>query len=361
MTGRERVRRCFERRPHDRVPRHESFWWETIARFEGEGLRGGGAGLFDRLQTDMAGIGWFWPMAYPGRRETVAEDEQTLTVREGNGRVARYWKHKSGTPEHIGFECDSRQRWEREFKPSLLRHALQFDAEALKRQYAAGRQAGRWCYLPAVEAFEETRSLMGDEITLLAMVDDPEWVVDVSRTFTDVVLRNSEAVLDLGIEPDGIWIYGDMAYRSATICSPAMYRALIWPDHRRLADWAHARGMKCIFHTDGNVNGVIDLYIEAGFDALQPLEAKAGMDLRRLGPRYGSRLTFFGNCDVMIYATNDLAAIEAEIAAKLAAGRATGSYIYHSDHSVPPQVSWATYQAIIDLVDRHGRYERGRG
>jgi uroporphyrinogen decarboxylase len=115
--------------------------------------------------------------------------------------------------------------------------------------------------------------------------------------------------------------------------------------------------MRFIFHTDGDVNGVMDLYLEAGFDCLQPLEAKANMDVRRLCPRYGDRMAFFGNIDVMTMATNDLARIEAEIVAKFAAGKATQGYIYHSDHSIPPSVSWETYQGIMRLVDRYGWYE----
>jgi uroporphyrinogen decarboxylase len=114
--------------------------------------------------------------------------------------------------------------------------------------------------------------------------------------------------------------------------------------------------MKLIFHTDGDVNGVIDLYIEAGFDCLQPLEVKAGMDVRTLCPRHGGRLSFFGNIDVMEMITNDIGRIEAEIVSKFAAGKATRGYAYHSDHSVPPQVSWKTYQEIIRLVDLHGNY-----
>ena len=44
---------------------------------------------------------------------------------------------------------------------------------------------------------------------------------------------------------------------------------------------------------------------------------------------------------------------------KIAAGKATKGYIYHSDHSDPPQVSWETYQFIIEWVNRYGRYEIG--
>ena len=317
---------------------------------------GGAAAVLDRLRGDFHSLNWLWPVAYPGREEVVSVTADTRVVRDGNGRLARFWLNKSGTPEHLGFECDSRDQWEKVFKPALLSTGLQLDPLAIAKEFQHGRAAGRWCHLTGVESFEETRSLMGDEITMLAMVEDPDWVRDVSRTFTDVMLFNLEAALATGITPDGLWIYGDMAFKTSTMCSPQMYRELIWPDHKRLADWAHAHDLKFIYHTDGDVNGVLDLYLAAGFDCLQPLECKAGMDLRRLAPKFGDRLAFFGNVDVMEYITNDRARIETEVKAKLAAGMATKGYIYHSDHSVPPQVSWETYQFIISLLEKYGNY-----
>lgn len=356
MTSRERVNRMFARQDQDRIPRHESFWGETITRWQGEGLHGNAATVLELLESDFGSLNWLWPQPFPGEERIVEEDEQTKVVRDGHGKRVRYWKHKSGTPEHLGFECDSREAWEKTFKPALLSTGLQVNVPEIVRNYHRGRAQGKWLHLTGVESFEETRTLMGDEITLMAMAEDPEWVMDVSRTFTDVMLMNLDAVMATGIQPDGLWIYGDMAFRTATMCSPAMYRELIWPDHKRMADWAHAHRMKFIFHTDGDVNAVIEDYIAAGFDCLQPLEAKANMDIRRLCPRYGDRLAFFGNCDVMKYATNDLELIEEEIRQKLAAGMATRGYSYHSDHSVPPQVSWPTYQHIIRCVKKYGSY-----
>jgi uroporphyrinogen decarboxylase len=356
LTGRERVTRMFERRDHDRVPRHESFWSETITRWQGEGLNGDGQTVLDLLGSDFHGLCWIWPQCFPGRDTVVESDAETRVVRDGQGKLVRYWRNKSGTPEHLGFDCDTPEKWEKVYKPALLEAGLQLDPEAVKRNYRRGRGLGQWCHLSGVESFEETRSLMGDEITLMAMVEEPEWLRDVSRVFTDQTLRNFDAAMATGILPDGLWLYGDMAFKSATMCSPQMYKELFWPDHKRLADWAHAHNMKLIYHTDGDVNGVMDLYLEAGFDCLQPLEVKASMDVRELCPRYGERMAFFGNIDVMKMITNDPAVIEEEIREKLAAGKATKGYAYHSDHSVPPQVSWATYQAIIKLLDKYGSY-----
>lgn len=354
LTGRERVNRMFERRDHDRVPRHDSYWPETITRWQGEGLKGDSQTALDELGSDFHGLCWTWPASFPGRSEIVSEDADTKVVRDGHGKLVRYWKNKSGTPEHLGFDCDTREKWEAVYKPALLNSGLQLDPAAAVRNSQQAR--GRWTYLAGVEGFEQTRALMGDEITLMALAEDPDWVRDVSETCVSVVLRNFDAVLAAGAKPDGIWIYGDMAFKTATMCSPQMYREVFWPDHKRLADWAHARGMKMIYHTDGNVNGVIDLYIGAGIDCLQPLECKAGMDLRTLCPAYNDRLAFFGNIDVMTMITNDRARIETEVAAKLAAAKPAKGYSYHSDHSVAPQVSLATYRFIIELLERYGKY-----
>ena len=356
MTSQERVNRMFERRDHDRIPRHDSYWSETVARWQKEGLRGDANTALELLESDLYSLGWVWPAPFPGESEIIEENAETKVVRDAQGKLVRYWKNKSGTPDHLGFGCDTRAKWDTIYKPALLDSGLQWDVAAITRNYKKGRAKSKWCFLAGVEGFEETRSIMGDEITLMAMCEDPEWIRDVSRTCCDVFMRNLDAAMATGIQPDGLWVYGDMAFKTATMCSPAMYKELVWPDHKRLADWAHAHNMKLIYHTDGDVNGVMDLYLAAGFDCLQPLETKAGMDLRRLAPKYGDRLAFFGNIDVMVLMTNDRARIEAEVKAKLAAGMATKGYIYHSDHSVPPQVSWETYQFVIQLLEKYGQY-----
>ncbi len=356
MTSVERVNAFMERRDQDRVPRHETFWSDTIRRWQGEGLDGDAGTVLDRLESDFAGCCWLWPAPFPGRNELVSEDDETRIVINNFGQTERQWKHRSGTPEHHGFACRTRDDWA-DLKRRIIEHPCHVDLDNVRRQYDRARAAGRWVHLTGVESFETLRRLMGDEISLMAMVEDPDWIVDVSRTHTDITLRDLDRMLELGIEPDGLWIYGDMAFNHATMCSPDMYKQLIWPDHKRLCDWAHDRGMKFIYHTDGCVSGVTDLWVEAGFDCFQPIEAKAHMDVRELCPRYADAMSFFGNIDVMVMSTNDPRKIEDQIQSKFAAGMTHRNYAYHSDHSVPPAVSWDTYQFIIECVNKYGWYE----
>jgi uroporphyrinogen decarboxylase len=117
-----------------------------------------------------------------------------------------------------------------------------------------------------------------------------------------------------------------------------------------------ADGVKTLLHSDGNVAPLIPGFLQAGFVGLHPLEAKAGLDVRELKPRYGPRLILYGNIDVRkLSGTN--ADIEEEICAKLPVAKAGGGYIYHSDHSVPHSVSFENYCFAMDLVRKYGSYE----
>lgn len=354
LTGRERVNRMFKRQDHDCVPRSESMWDETLERWRKEGLN---CAPLEFIGCDFQPTLWSDPRPFPGRNETVAEDETTRTYIDEWGNTVRYFRNKSTTPEHIAFGCQTRDDWERIYKPKLYASRPFAIPDIVRQHVAVGRRLGRWTFYCGLEAFEMARRQVGDECFLISMIEDPEWAMDISRTFADIVMKDFDNLWELGVETDGVWIYGDMAYRRGPMCGPAMYRELVWPDHKRLAGWAHDHDVPFIFHTDGDVNTIIEDYIDAGFDCLQPLEAKAGMDVREMAPKYGDRLALFGNIDVMVMATNDRELIDNEVRTKLAAGMATKGYAYHSDHSVPPTVSLETYRFILDLVDRYGNYD----
>jgi len=357
MSSRERVRAAFEKRPHDRVPRYETFWDDTIRNWQRQGLKRGREEALEALGADFACVSHFpWPSPYPGRDETVSEDETTRRFIDEWGATLRLFKDHQTTPEHISWECDSPEVWHASVRRTILETETPIDIEDCRKRYQQALRQEKWTFFNTVEPFECLRKLIGDEETMISIKEEPEWIIDLADVTTTRSLQSAQRLYDAGVHADCLWIYGDMAFNHATFCSPADYRELIWPFHKRMCDWAHNRGMKTIYHTDGQVNAVIDLYIEAGVDVLQPLECKAGMDIRNLVPRYGDQLGFFGNIDVMKLITGDLDLIEEEIRTKFKAGMRGNGYLYHSDHSIPPQVSWELYRKIIQLVDRYGVY-----
>ena len=81
------------------------------------------------------------------------------------------------------------------------------------------------------------------------------------------------------------------------------------------------------------------------------------MDLIELKKTYGDVLAFMGGIDVRKMAADDPREIEEEIRTKITFAKKGGGYIYHSDHSVPDNVSFERYKYVIELVRRYGRYD----
>ena len=99
------------------------------------------------------------------------------------------------------------------------------------------------------------------------------------------------------------------------------------------------------------------LIIETGFDCIQPIEVKAGNDLVKLKKDYGDQLSFMGGIDVRAMASPDPDDILREISSKIPIAKQGGGYIYHSDHSVPSNVSFEQYCRVIELVNEYGKYD----
>lgn len=336
LDSRERVNRMFERRDHDRVPRHDSFWSDTVERWQREGLFGDARSVLDALESDFQPLSWIWPQAFPGEERLVSQDAETRVVRDANGKVVRYWKGRMGTPEHLGFDCDSRDKWERVFKPALLETGLQCDPSAIARSYRQARHNGKWCHLAGVESFEETRSLMGDEITLMAMAEDPEWIRDVSRTFTELVLRNLDAAMATGIQPDGLWIYGDMAFKTATMCSPAMFDEFVLPYQKPLLEKFALNYYGCCEQLEQRFEKV-----ERGVPRLRRVSVAPHAHQRKLAEQIAGRYVFCRKCDpVPVCVGFNEEAIRADIRHTLDAARGQAFELIMKDTHTVEREPW---------------------
>ena len=108
-----------------------------------------------------------------------------------------------------------------------------------------------------------------------------------------------------------------------------------------------------IYHGCGNIASIFQDYIKIGIDALNPLEAKAGLDVVDLRKKYGHQMGFCGNSNIQIWETGNRESIRREVLRKLNAARG-GGYIFQSDHSVTAAVSGPTYDYIVKLVREYG-------
>jgi len=370
LTSQQRVARMLARQPHDRVPMFDWFWAETERAFVqqigdprlGEGIHHARQTPHERLTLweyfdfDLMQVGWPDQRLRLAEPAVLAESSEWVLQRDGNQAVLRWWKHKMGTPEHVSFGIDSPEKWAK-VKPLLQASRERVRWNEFWPRYRRAREQNRFVCFAGVEIIESVKDVLGHEMLLKAMIKQPEWLHDVFATYAQFEVGMFRLVEAEGMVCDGAFVYGDIAYKNGPFMSPKHYAEFVKPYHRRFFDEFHRRQMPIILHSDGDIRPLIPHFLDLGVAALNPLESRAGMDVRELAPQYGDRFGFVGNIDVMVLATNDRDLIAHELRSKLTAAMPYRGYLYHSDHSIPPGVTLETYRWLLDEVRRLGRYE----
>jgi len=144
---------------------------------------------------------------------------------------------------------------------------------------------------------DRIRYLLGWEFFAYLSVDEPGLIAEYMHLATAREVAKIHAVADARFSPCAL-PYGDIAYKQALLHSPDWLRREFFPLVRRLNTALHEHGVKCLFHSDGDLTTVIPDLIETGIDGLNPIEVVAGMDLVDVKRLYGDRLFLAGGIDI---------------------------------------------------------------
>jgi uroporphyrinogen decarboxylase len=351
MTTHERMTLVYRHENPDRVPIFDSPWSSTLERWQREGLPAN--------VSPHAFFGWDHIASYQADNsprfpvETVEETEEYRIHTTTWGVTMRNWTHRGSVPEFLDYRV-TRDTWP-EVKERMTPDPDRVNWKLLEEHYPKWRDSGAWIQFGTWFGYDVMASwVVGYDRTLIAMADDPEFCIDFIVTCLDLDLALLELMWDRGFRPDAVRWPEDMGYRNGLLFSNDMYRRICKPAQKRLIDWAHNRGLKTQLHSCGNVMELIPEFVEIGLDGLNPLEQKAGMDALQIKREYGDKLVLEGGMDVRNW--TDGAAAEREIAAKLPVLKENGGYIFHSDHSVPEDVSFADFCRVQALARWYGRY-----
>jgi len=205
------------------------------------------------------------------------------------------------------------------------------------------------------DAFEFSHYLRGMDNLLMDYVLNPDFAKRIARIVTDYKKRVLERAADEGAD---ILLTGDdYSHRHAPIMSPEHFREFVLPYLQEVVDVAKEKGVPFIKHTDGNIWAVIDDIIDAGIDAIDPLEPMADMDIGRVKELYGDRIAVVGNVDcgelLSRGAPEEVVEAVKETIAKASPG---GGHILASSNSIHPAVKPENYKAMLETARRYGRY-----
>lgn len=351
MTTHERVSRMYQHREADRVPLMDYAWKETVSRWRSEGMPTDDYyGYFDLDKT--AYISLDNSPRYPV--QVLEETEDYVVKTTPWGATRRNWRTMTSTPENLSFLVDSPDKW-LEAKARMTPSDDRIPWDMLKKNYKTWREEGRWITGGFWFGFDITHSgMVGTETLLMAMLEEPEWCMDMFNHELDLDIALMNRVWEAGYHFDELHWYDDMGYKGTQFFSMQLYRELLKPAHQRAIDWGHAHGVKVRLHSCGNINPFVPELVNMGLDALNPLEVKAGMDPVAIKKQYGDQLVLHGGINAALWEKPD--ELIQEIERVLPVLKENGGYIFASDHSIPPQVSFADFTRVMDVYKRLGRY-----
>ncbi len=353
----------------DQVPISDFFWGSFLKRWRDELGLAPDTDIYRYYDLDWMN---FNPNLDPHIKpfEILKETDDEIVVRTGFEAVIQKMLAYP-MPSFRKFETDTLEKMQ----------AFQFDDPWDERRYfAAGddqingvgdgfarntpafvdRLRGAWPDFPAFggvcEGHEMLWRIIGSENALLWMGLYPDHIARFVERINAFSLEIVKAQIKAaGGMLDGMVIWGDVAYKNGMLFSPDFWRKHFKPGVKALIDECHQHGLPVIYHGCGNASKIFEDFIEVGVDAYNPLEAKAGLDVIDLRRRFGHRMGFCGNMDVMVWATGSREEIKAAVLTKLNAAKG-GGFIFQSDHSVPNSISGANYDYVVRLVRKYGKY-----
>ena len=199
------------------------------------------------------------------------------------------------------------------------------------------------------------RNLMGFENLMAAFGEEPELVRGLVELSVKTNLELAKEAARRGA--DFVFTGDDYASTEGPFISPRMFCELLAPQLKRVMTGFKELGLLVIKHTDGNILPILDLIVDAGMDALDPIDPIAGLDIGDMKRRLGHKLALKGNVDCAHTLTNgtEQQVVEETISVlrKAAAG---GGLIVSSSNSIHSGVKPGNYLAMWNTIRAYGRY-----
>ncbi|MHA1256405.1 MAG: uroporphyrinogen decarboxylase family protein [Promethearchaeota archaeon] len=123
----------------------------------------------------------------------------------------------------------------------------------------------------------------------------PQFIHEVMNEYTTLTIELIKRFAEAGV--DIVNMGDDLAYKENTFFSLKHFREFFLPYYKKMIHACKKNGMIYTIHTDGKIDEYLPDLVDAGLQAVQALEASAGVDLEGLKERLGDRLCFIGGLD----------------------------------------------------------------
>ncbi|MDP6107705.1 MAG: uroporphyrinogen decarboxylase family protein [Candidatus Brocadiia bacterium] len=278
--------------------------------------------------------------------ERVIEETPEHIIRTDHlGRIVKLCKGMATIPLPLDYPIKGMDDW-LGFKPMFEFHEDRIDWDAVETARKA-RAGGSLVVASIPGAFSTPRALMGGEHVCVSYYEQPELIRDMLDTFRNTSLKVLERVTDR-LEIDQLCVHEDLAGKSGPMVGPRQIGEFMRPYFRAVWDLVSARGTRIFqMDTDGNVETVIEDFLDCGLNSIYPMEPAAGMDAVALRREYGTRLAMLGGIDKFAL-WNGKEEIRRELEYKMQPLMRGGGMVFGLDHRIPNGTPLEDYRYYVD-------------
>lgn len=266
-----------------------------------------------------------------------------------------YWPYREGVPKDLSRLPEDLEdiMWSVPTPPNLAEIDLQTLREGAKRlRESTGRAI---LFLFGGNLLEIATFLCSVETFMILMASDPGATHRLLERLEEVHLENLERYLSaVGPYVDVVLFSDDLGMQLGPQISPRMYREYFKPRHRSL--WARAKSLaevKVQLHSCGGIRPLLDDLIEAGLDAVNPVQTSAaGMEPEGLKRDFGSRICLWGGgCDTQtVLPTGTQEEVRRHVLGCLEVLSRGGGFVFQQVHNIMANVPPENIVAMFDAV-----------
>lgn len=177
---------------------------------------------------------------------------------------------------------------------------------------------------------------------------------------TDIAIENLGRLKSvIGNKIDVAFICGtDFGTQTSTFCSPETYSTIWLPYYKKVNDWIHQNtGWKTFKHSCGAVESFMELFIESGFDIINPVQINAaGMDPELLKKKYGDRIIFWGGgVDTQgVFAFGTPEQVKEQVRRQCDILNKDGGFVFNTVHNIQANVPFENVVAMLEALKEMG-------
>jgi len=359
MTSKERVMTALDFKPPDRVPRFDSFSSFGIGREFADIWReekdvAPEISIEDYYNVDIhIAVGDEGLM--PTRAQLLEETDEYTITRNSWGEVI---KRTTGDAFYKPLEVPIKEKSDLEQihidPPDMDSRYANIDGQmdALKQRYYVFAKTGG--------PFHRSSFVRGDAQLLVDMASDPQFASELfmfmARHLTQIGL---EELRRWNLYDTGAWISDDMAYVKGPMFSPKMAEQQLAPAWAYMIEaYKNAGARKVYLHSDGNIGPLLDILVDVGYEGINPVEHRAGLDVVAIRKKYGEKLGLVGGLDNSgILPRGNREEVRHHIEHCLSIAK-EGGYVIGA-HTIGPDIAVSTYDYVSELVDEYDRRHLG--